>query len=75
VIGERVSISDGPFAGLSGVVLRRKGSVRVVITLDLLMQSMVVEVEIEDVEPLRKPLQSVQGPPLASVPKSQPEIL
>jgi transcription antitermination factor NusG len=48
VVGERVSICAGPFAGLSGIVLRKKGSLRVVITLDLIMQSVAVEVNIED---------------------------
>jgi transcription antitermination factor NusG len=45
-----VSICAGPFAGLSGIVLRKKGSLRVVITLDLIMQSVAVEVNIEDLE-------------------------
>lgn len=57
VVGERVSICAGPFAGLSGVVLRKKSKLRVVITLDLLMQSIAVEVNSEDLEPQTKPLQ------------------
>ena len=52
-IGEQVSICAGPFAGLSGVVLRNKGKLRVVITLNLIMQSVAVEVNIEDLEPVR----------------------
>lgn len=56
VCGERVSISGGPFAGLSGIVLRQKGDLRVVITLKLLMQSIAVEVDIEDIEPLQLPV-------------------
>lgn len=51
VAGERVSICAGPFAGLSGIVLRNKNNLRVVITLNLLMQSVAVEVNIEDIEP------------------------
>lgn len=50
-VGERVSICAGPFAGLSGIVLRHKSSLRVVITLSLLMQSISVEVNLEDLEP------------------------
>jgi len=50
VVGERVSIFAGPFAGLSGIVLRQKGSLRVVITLQLIVQSVAVEVNIEDLE-------------------------
>jgi transcription antitermination factor NusG len=53
VVGECVSICAGPFAGLSGVVLRNKGNLRVVITLNLIMQSVAVEVNTEDLEPVR----------------------
>jgi hypothetical protein len=49
VVGEQVYV---PFAGLSGIVLRQKNSVRVVITLNLLMQSIAVEVNIDDLEHL-----------------------
>jgi transcription antitermination factor NusG len=49
--GEQVSICGGPFAGLSGIVLRQKTSLRVVISLSLLMQSIAVEVNREDLEP------------------------
>jgi transcription antitermination factor NusG len=54
VVGERVSISNGPFAGLCGIILRRKNSLRVVITLELLMQSVAVEVNVEDLEPFHE---------------------
>jgi transcription antitermination factor NusG len=54
VVGERVSIFCGPFAGLSGVILRKKSGLRVVITLDLIMQSMVIDVNIEDIEPFHE---------------------
>lgn len=75
VVGERVSIFDGPFAGLSGIVLRRNGRARVVITLDLLMQSIAVEVNIEELEPFHELAPVVHGSALANVPKTQPEIL
>jgi transcription antitermination factor NusG len=75
VIGERVAISNGPFAGLFGIVLRLKGSLRVVITLDLLMQSMAVEVNLEDIEPFRKPFSAESGSALANVPQNRTEIL
>jgi transcription antitermination factor NusG len=52
-VGERVSICAGPFAGLSGIVLRNNGKLRVVVTLNLIMQSVAVEVNIEDLEPVR----------------------
>ena len=40
------------FAGLSGIVLRNKSRLRVVITLSLIMQSMSVEVDSKDIEPV-----------------------
>jgi transcription antitermination factor NusG len=54
VVGERVSICAGPFAGLSGIVLRKKGSLWVVITLDLIMQSMAIEININHIEPFHE---------------------
>jgi transcription antitermination factor NusG len=52
VIGERVTIRTGPFSGISGIVLRKKGRLRVVITLELIMRSMALEVNVEDLEPV-----------------------
>jgi transcription termination/antitermination protein NusG len=54
VVGEEVSICAGPFAGLSGIVLRQKGNLRVVITLKPLMQNITVEVQSEDLEPFHE---------------------
>jgi transcription antitermination factor NusG len=48
--GERVRIAAGPLAGLEGFVLRRKAPCRVVINLDLIHRSMVVEVAMADLE-------------------------
>jgi transcription antitermination factor NusG len=45
-VGQRVRIRRGAFAGMEGVVARKKkGSLRVVLTLDLIMQSIAVEVD------------------------------
>jgi transcription antitermination factor NusG len=49
-IGQRVRIKIGPLAGIEGIVVRRKGGLRVVLTLDLLMQSIAIEVNGDDVE-------------------------
>jgi transcription antitermination factor NusG len=43
--GTRVRITDGPLAGLEGVVLRQHGRTRVVITVESIMKSVAVEVE------------------------------
>jgi transcription antitermination factor NusG len=53
VVGDRVRIKTGALAGMEGVLLRKKGILRVVITLDLIKQSMAVEVDATEVEPLR----------------------
>jgi transcription antitermination factor NusG len=50
VAGVRARIIAGPFAGLEGVVLRRKGCLRVVLTVDFIAQSVAVEVDAEELE-------------------------
>jgi transcription antitermination factor NusG len=49
--GKRVRIKAGPLAGLQGFVLRRKSACRVVINLDLIHRSLVVDVAECDLEP------------------------
>lgn len=51
-VGERVRIIAGPLSGLGGILLRNKNGIRVVITLELIHQSVAVELNVEDVEPL-----------------------
>jgi transcription antitermination factor NusG len=50
--GQRVRICRGALAGLDGIVVRQKNSFRVVITLQLIMQSIAVEVSADDLEPV-----------------------
>jgi transcription antitermination factor NusG len=49
--GKRVRIKAGPLVGLEGFVLRRKSGCRVVISVDLIHQSFVVDVGEFDLEP------------------------
>jgi transcription antitermination factor NusG len=51
-VGQRVRIKVGALAGLEGIVIRKKSGIRVVLTLDLLMQSIAIEVDGDDVEPV-----------------------
>jgi transcription antitermination factor NusG len=51
-VGQRARISSGAFAGMEGVVVRKKNSFRVVLTLDSIMQSFAVEVDGNELEPL-----------------------
>src|SRR5258708_20632755 len=50
-VGRRVRITGGPFAGLEGVLKRKKSSVRVVVTLELIQRSVAVDVDVADVRP------------------------
>ncbi len=50
--GCRVQVRSGPLAGLEGILVRRKDRYRLVLSVDLIMRSMAVEVEEADVEPL-----------------------
>jgi transcription antitermination factor NusG len=54
VAGEKVRITAGSFAGMSGVLVRKKNNLRVVLTLDLIRQSFAVEVGIDEIEPLKQ---------------------
>lgn len=49
--GRRIRVKHGPLTGLEGVLLRRKGNWRVVLSLDLIQRSVSVDVEASDVEP------------------------
>jgi transcriptional antiterminator NusG len=50
--GQRVRIRSGALAGFEGIVVRNKSSFRVVLTLEHIMQSYAVEVDLGDLEPL-----------------------
>ena len=49
-IGQRVRIRSGAFAGMEGVVIRKKSGCRVVLTLEQIMQSIAVEIDEKDLE-------------------------
>ena len=51
--GTRVEIRNGPMQGMTGILLRRQNKCRVVISVDLIMRSMALEVEAGDVVPVR----------------------
>lgn len=52
VAGQMGRIRSGALAGMQGVIVRLKSNYRVVITLQLIMQSIAVEVDADDVEAL-----------------------
>jgi transcription antitermination factor NusG len=49
-VGKRVRIKRGPLAGMRGILLRRKGCLRVVLSIDLIMRSVMVDADLADVE-------------------------
>jgi len=52
IVGQRARIQSGALAGMEGVVLRLKNSLRVVLTMDLIMQSVSVEVNATELAPV-----------------------
>ena len=50
-VGRRVRVRSGPVAGLEGILVRRKDKFRVVLSMDLIMRSVAVEVGEADIEP------------------------
>jgi transcription elongation factor/antiterminator RfaH len=51
-IGQKVRISAGALQGLEGVLLRNANGLRVVLTVNLIQQSVAVELDADSVEPL-----------------------
>jgi transcription antitermination factor NusG len=49
-VGRRVRIQAGPLRGMRGILLRRKTNLRVVLSIDLLQRSIVVDVDLVDIE-------------------------
>lgn len=50
--GRRVYVRVGPLQGIEGIIVRRNGRHRLVVSIDLLGRSMAAEVDIDCVEPL-----------------------
>lgn len=48
-VGSRVEIRRGPLQGLRGILLRHQGQFRVVLSVEMIMRSIVVEVDASDV--------------------------
>lgn len=54
--GRRVRIMRGPLTGMEGILLRKKGGMRLVLSIDLIMRSIAVDVDAADVRPIdRRP--------------------
>lgn len=51
-VGRRVRIARGALAGMEGVLVRKKGRLRLVLSIDLIRQSAMIEVDSADVGPI-----------------------
>jgi transcription antitermination factor NusG len=51
-VGQRARIASGPLSGMVGRVVRQKNSLRIVLVLELIRQSMSVEVDARELEPI-----------------------
>ncbi len=72
VIGERVRITAGALTGMEGVLVRKKNNLRVVLALDVIMQSVAVEVAAHDLEPAaHSPGRVLLAPGFAAPPNQQ----
>ncbi len=54
VAGEKVRITSGSLVGMIGVLVRKKNEFRVILTLDLIQQSVSVEIGIDEIEPFKQ---------------------
>jgi transcription antitermination factor NusG len=51
-VGRRVRVRTGPMEGLEGILVRKKDRYRLVLSIDIIMRSVAVEVGASDVEPI-----------------------
>lgn len=58
VVGERARVRSGVLAGLEGIIVRKKSNLHIVLSLDQIMQSVAIEVEGDELEPLSSSSQS-----------------
>lgn len=50
-VGRRVLVKSGPLQGLEGILVRKKGNLRVVISIDLIGRSIIADIDAAEVEP------------------------
>jgi len=53
-VGHRARVKSGPLQGLQGILLRRKNNFRFVVSLDVILRSVAAEIDVADLEPLRR---------------------
>jgi transcription antitermination factor NusG len=65
IVGRRMRIVRGPLAGLEGVLLRKKGNFRFVLSVELIRCSLSVDVDAAEVEPVRESKRSLPELPIS----------
>ncbi len=61
--GDRVRVTRGSLQGVEGILVRKKNIFRLVLSVEMLAQSVAVEVDAADIEPLRVPTGVSSLPP------------
>jgi len=59
--GEQVRVVRGSLLGVEGILIRKKSQFRLVLSVDMLAQSVAVELDAADVEPVGRPLAAKEG--------------
>jgi transcription antitermination factor NusG len=59
-VGRRVRVTTGPLQGFEGILVRKKNRSRFVISIDLIMRSVAVEIDVAELEPIHASVQSVR---------------
>lgn len=59
-LGRRVRVRTGPLQGLEGILVRKKNRSRFVISVDLIMRSVAVEIDVTELEPIHGSVQSAR---------------
>ena len=67
-VGEKATILRGPLGGMTGIVVRKKNGLRFVLSLDLIMKSVAVEVDAADLKPYIDPTWSAHDRTSSSFP-------
>jgi transcription antitermination factor NusG len=51
--GERVRVMSGPLLGIEGILIRKKGQFRLVVSVEMLGKSIAAELDVSTIEPVR----------------------
>lgn len=71
-VGDRVRVKSGPLEGLEGILVRKKNQCRLVLSVELLQQSVATEVDARTVERLPRPAVPYSRRSPGAFPSSRP---